>query len=1390
MNLISEIHVHAQPAAVALFDRLEEAVHPRLRPTYSDLRDEVLADAEDRARPQTARRHARVLVGFCNSQRNRIADLQQAETQFHTRHATAVDDAERRAAILEFARSLGADPRQLRKDNKAFSKFFDADAALERFARRVNERERALAYGLERLGAIAGQAVADDPTEAEGEFFIELFGQLVAETRVWRGDARVRRAAQSCTRQIAERLTYKPTSYWLDVVVGATRRICLDRREDAWTQCEALDTLLLLSPQSIASVIKRRIASADEGVDKAGDGEVFVLRHHARLVCRNSSDHKRLRPLVSALADHDNGAVRQIVAEEFAELPRDLALAVCRRLREDADPQVRAMVIAHPAKALQALGTDGWAKTLYAVLASDDNEFVLRMALDVAATTIRLLVVEKSDALKLVQPLICQGIAQVQKRTQSAKMRRWADEANERIWLVGDSEAQEIAALLAETVGPMREGKMQRIRKLRPYLKSDREKVGRVMALLALNDFGISLEPGPLPVIQRGELLRRRLWRIMFEGGKSSTDKRQAFLHTTGRHFTGSMIAPSARMAELAPTKVPGEPLFESGEGGWRNYLPLLDNVLSALDRGGKSEIYTSAGITTITAPVSFFKRIWLFWKISRNFVRLATLRNREPDEFVKRLRSMGVGIEHRPHGSLKRANPEVTKLFSAGGGIAILPLLLDRASAYFSTVYENSLLELGIFLGLACVFFFGRHMLLGWKARRLREGISLVLGGWGTRGKSGTERLKAGLINALGPSIVSKTTGCEAMFLHGTPFGGLTEMFLFRPYDKATIWEQYNLLKTARGLNGRVFLWECMGLNPSYVAVLQQDWMRDDIGTITNTYPDHEDVQGPAGRNIPEVMCQFIPHNSTLLTTEEEMLPILAEGADKAGTRMRPVGWREAGLIHKNLLERFPYEEHPYNIALVTAMGDELGLEPDFCIKEMADRVVADLGVLKTYPRSLINGRTLEFVMGMSANERFGAMGNWTRMGFDQHDLSKDPEIFVSTVVNNRADRVPRSRVFARMLVNDVSADKHVLIGSNIDGLIGFIEEEWEAYASGLTLSEEGKDPKELFEALAKKQRIPVAEGELDGRLRAMLAPQLGEDQQAQACAAAREGRLAKWLEQAGVAHAEAIAAHHAELAELYRAYIELAGNLGRGASGSGADQSMRTLLGKAFHAKLLPVRDYYMKGEAIVRLVADSTPPGLVNRIMGMQNIKGTGLDWVYRWQAWEAVWKACQQVQGEDPSEIVRAYRLLSSFQEFGALSEVEVCRVIDHLRDGGEGAGLISAMQVDALEARLNAQLHHHDAASGEEENAGSDEQGWFARMGGKSLSLVEAFVDPGDAVRRRRRSEKIYQALIAEQISSQRAATELKELTSRQKGGWLSKSIKQRSSKLLERKRAA
>ncbi len=45
-------------------------------------------------------------------------------------------------------------------------------------------------------------------------------------------------------------------------------------------------------------------------------------------------------------------------------------------------------------------------------------------------------------------------------------------------------------------------------------------------------------------------------------------------------------------------------------------------------------------------------------------------------------------------------------------------------------------------------------------------------------------------------------------------------------------------------------------------------------------------------------------------------------------------------------------------------------------------------------------------------------------------------------TVINNRWDRVARSEVFARILVDDASADRHVLIGTNLEGLQKYVRD------------------------------------------------------------------------------------------------------------------------------------------------------------------------------------------------------------------------------------------------------------------------------------------------------------------------------------------------------------
>src|SRR5262249_59242602 len=136
-----------------------------------------------------------------------------------------------------------------------------------------------------------------------------------------------------------------------------------------------------------------------------------------------------------------------------------------------------------------------------------------------------------------------------------------------------------------------------------------------------------------------------------------------------------------------------------------------------------------------------------------------------------------------------------------------------------------------------------------------------------------------------------------------------------------------------------------------------------------------------------------------------------------------------DAALIPAALLARLPYQERPRNVALVLELAAHFESDREFALVEIADHVILDLGVLKTYPTVSYRGRALTFSNGMSANERAGFLSNWVRLGYDQHHIDQTPERVTVAVVNNRADRVARSRVFAQIFVEDVGVDHIVLI-------------------------------------------------------------------------------------------------------------------------------------------------------------------------------------------------------------------------------------------------------------------------------------------------------------------------------------------------------------------------
>ncbi len=1371
---------------------LETGILPRFRCIEAPLVDELLAmytswpgtpgGEQYEGQPELAA--ALGLIPFLSHQVTQYAaqatQLQHRHAAFMHRYAGSATRDEQQRYILDYAEELGASQQELIEDKKAFSRWFDLDAVKDRYGKRLSETDRRLAFALQRLGAVAACALASAGDNATCQKWWRRFAieEVVQPLLAYEGDTRVVMAAFEC---LTTALQAMPRALQQQSVTDTTLqyiyRSALESRHATGIQCAALALLPGLSMKSFDIALARRLQNPLDGDD------IFVRRTAAILLAKYLPQQESFASLLSVAEQDPSPYVRQGLAKALCHhWSKDGKASLEKLMLHDAAPQVRAQAVLGIVRDVTDPAEHPWIlQQLTSLLDQEQDAYVLRVAMHVLPEMFRRLVdgdAEQAE-MKLWQQQIYSALNRLHQQAGDVAVRRYAAQCAERIWVYCDATARTLLYRLSEEMAKVQPG-FSRAFARSAFSDEEKAVLGRVLSVIGQQDFGFDVREGRFRYhITRGHVFEFRFWRFLHEMRHPSPDKRQAFPHMIGRSFKGTLRAPSSILAEVTPTKVPGEPLLIEDEGGWRPYLPLVDEVISCLNYGLLARpirIYSSEGVTLMQPPRSLFRRYWSLMLLNLRFEHYARLRNWDHDEqsaadaYIRALQQLGFTIEYSPHEypevDIFHADPAVTRFFPA-----LLPLdgdLWTRFTDYMLSAYENTLFDLILFTSIAMILFFGRHLYVSRAIRKARRSIPLSIGGWGTRGKSGVERLKAAMFNGLGYGLVSKTTGCEAMFLHADAFRQLRELFLFRPYDKASIWEQADLLRMSKDMKPDVFLWECMGLSPHYVRVLQHGWMRDDMATITNTFPDHENLQGPAGINIPEVMCDFIPRDGTLLTSEEQMLPVLREKTREYGTPLTQVGWLEAGLLTEDILQRFPYAEHPYNIALVLALAGELGVDEDRALKMMADHVVPDIGVLKRFPAAPVEGRTLEFINGMSANERYGCLQNWRRMGLDQPAQNGE---WVSTLVNNRADRVSRSRVFAELLVRDVSVDRHFLIGTNLHGLTGYIQQAWDDYARHLTLFPEGDD-KTLNHALdtlrkgALRMRVAVHQQQLKDALRIMLQA-LDEHldvEKAISCWHDIE-RLRTMLDELDATAASTLVQHYEPMLQQYHAYMAFAQriqHLGVEAHEQ-LDGEYRRLLEEWFRRKLIVIEDAHATGEQIIHHIVEATPPGFMHRLMGMQNIKGTGLDFVYRWQDWERCYQACEKLKDDDPYVVGSGLNELTSFQNYGQLSEQWVRQSIEAVRHSKLGSRqrfqaelnvILTALDSAMKEVRVQLQHEHH--------------RGLLERF----IDGIEAFIDAGDAVSRRKTANRIYRDLVAERISHERAANELRKLTQRQKGGWL------------------
>ncbi|KZN64494.1 hypothetical protein N473_14310 [Pseudoalteromonas luteoviolacea CPMOR-1] len=1257
--------------------------------------------------------------------------------------------AERELHILKYAEQLGASRLDLQKDKLAFARWFDEGAVIARYQSKVSEIEQDLKFLIAKLGALTNRYLRsskDDLNTAWQKLDLQpFFIHLLAHSNSLHIRHGMIRALVNQVSLIHE-FSADPE---LDAELVAQLIELLEADNTPYLAIiDILEILIHQRPTFIRSFMWAKVAeSVNDFADKPkNNDQLFILVAMPKVLVQQRTLTDSDVKLLQQLSAHPYQRVRQATIECIPNYEDNFALKLLEsRFRDETANAIRFTLV----KQLTAarFSENGFAfKHWKLCLQSEESFEIKRITLEQSARLMLNMQLDTDNPDSVFEQFIDILNLQLEQEPNIAVKRfisRTREQLNsfyiqELIVNIEDQIALENTITVPGNV--------------------DHQDLGRALSYIAQSELGFNgYQQDGQWQIHNGTLKGRRFWRFWHEFFTPSTDKRQSYSHTKAKKPSAELHVPSCSTAEISETNVPGEALFNLKEHSARPYLPLPDYLLSILSQDHlpkQAKSYTPDGILVITRPPKLIQRIRAYWHISLKFAALDRLRKGgelEQQNYLDAIRKLGFQIEFIGYGSTLKAQfpveSGIRQLFSRASITTALINIGLGFKEYLYSIYQNSIGQLVFFVCTFMAYFWSRHIKISQAIQRNRKHIPISIGGWGTRGKSGTERLKSALFSSIALKVITKTTGCEAMMIYTTSNGDQHELPLFRPFDKASIWEQSDVLAFAKAVKADVFLWECMGLTPRYVRILRR-WMNDNFATITNAYPDHEDILGPTGLDVATEMSSFIGSNTQVFTAEQSMYPVLNKSAEQKDSTLIQVHWGEGFQITDDIRALYPYEEHPDNIALVCKMAQYIGINKDYVFKETAERIVPDIGVLQHFEQAPIGAVTQSFVNSMSANERLATIENWRRLNlFGQ---SQQPKVQTIALINNRNDRIARTKVFAQILIEDLTFDYIVVIGTNVDGFLAYFKQALQARITRIIDNNDREDLAKLLEQF----KCLVSDQMLCDKLNALL-PDTGLDCQTlhntehmaaffeQHVSCGRQRRylnhlVESWHIANRIISTEELKKHQREISEHLNSLL-----------------STRTRL----------IENPYISADELTQKIAKLGLDGQHQLIIGMQNIKGAGLNYVYAWQKWHHLHQTCDHLLTPHISQAQFRQGLLKLAQtsRIGVIEHDYFNDFLSKLSKLPHAQNEFSQAEIAHLKERLQSK----DSKSNEETK--DVKQNRVTRF---VLQVVESFLDAGAAVKRKKTAQQVYKDIASQRITLEKAIAVLAALNRSQKPGWL------------------
>jgi poly-gamma-glutamate synthase PgsB/CapB len=276
-----------------------------------------------------------------------------------------------------------------------------------------------------------------------------------------------------------------------------------------------------------------------------------------------------------------------------------------------------------------------------------------------------------------------------------------------------------------------------------------------------------------------------------------------------------------------------------------------------------------------------------------------------------------------------------------------------------------------------------------------------------GTRGKSSVTRLIGAGLRAGGLKTVTKVTGTYPRLI----LEDGSESEIYRKSD-ANIIEQKSIIKYAADRKVDALVIECMALEPLYQWITENQMIHATIGIITNIRPDHLDIMGPTVNDVGKALCNTIPKNGFLFTSEQEMTGILKKKATRNNTELYIVN---SDTVTDEELKGFSYIEHRDNVALALAICKHLGIDRQIALNAMF-KATPDEGVLKSFNINQ-DGKKIKFFNALAANDPQSTYMIWEKI--ERWNMLEGNKCIM---LNTRLDRLDRSRQLTDMIGDNLS--------------------------------------------------------------------------------------------------------------------------------------------------------------------------------------------------------------------------------------------------------------------------------------------------------------------------------------------------------------------------------